>query len=886
MRSLPQWVVWKRELRDGKLTKVPYNARTDRFARTNDPLTWSPFEDALDALGRNVAYLGIGFVFAPGGGIFGFDADHLRDKDSGEIAPEARAWLDQFATYTEISPSGEGVHAYGFGELPGEGKKRSPFEIYDQGRFFTVTGQRLDEYPAAMAHVNGPLNALWELLAKGGGEIPDAAPPPGIGDSILGDAEVIDKASNASNGAAFRALWAGDTSDFGGDDSGADMSLCNRLAFYCGCDAAQMDRIFRDSGLMRGKWDERRGRTTYGQKTIAEAIRITTSVYDGTGGAALVVVSNGHRVDRETGEMLEDAEDAGEDTYRPTCRINDSWAMITGICAILRDRLARESQPFIYSNRGDLATVHGVAGSRVIRPITGTDFGSIVAKRIRIVHLTKDGDRVTKLSRHDAETIISACGQQPDLLPAPGLAGIMHTPFIAADGRIVTHQGYDPPSRCYLDVPSDLADMAIPDKPSTREVTAAKDCLERTIIAEFEWADDASRASAWAALFTPALLTILPESANIPGLLINKPAPGSGATYFAQIVGTVYAGEMPEIETAPAMDDINEWRKTIITILRNGQALAIFDNITEPLGNAVLMALLTTRRFGGRLLGTNDSVTQPNNALYVFTGNNTRPVDDMIRRLFLARIDTGLEHPDQREFKRDPLGEAHANRRKLVTALLTIVRAYIVAGRKPVALVPFVSYDAWAQIVGGILATIGVDGFLTNREAMRTIADEEGSAWATFMAALHAWQPNGGDFKTGQLLIPVNGIDTRLRGYTWATPQLEDAAPEHLKVMAGEKRLLLHLGKSLCEQIDRPHGTFVLKRDSTRGGSPTYRVDPITVPSAVVGEGGDGQPLSGEGLNISIPSGAGEGGDGGDGPYPRVYTHAPSRAGDLDSEPF
>jgi len=309
LRALPQWVVWKRG-------KVPFNARTDRPADTTDPLTWSTFEDACDALGRNVAYLGIGFVFATGGGIFGFDADKQRDPDTGEITPEARAWLDQFATYTEISPSGTGIHAIGYGALPGEGKKRAPFEVYDQGRFFTVTGESLLEYPDTLAHVNGPLTELWELLAKGGGEIPDAAPPPGIGDSILSDAEVLEKASNATNGTAFRALWAGDTGAFGGDDSGADQSLCNRLAFYCRCDAVQIDRLFRASGLMRGKWDERRGRSTYGQRTIAEAIRITSSVYEGAPAAQLVIVSNGRRVNAETGEVLGDseAEEADEET--------------------------------------------------------------------------------------------------------------------------------------------------------------------------------------------------------------------------------------------------------------------------------------------------------------------------------------------------------------------------------------------------------------------------------------------------------------------------------------------------------------------------------------------------------------------------------------------
>ncbi|HRD68272.1 MAG TPA: hypothetical protein PKY50_19250 [Candidatus Competibacter sp.] len=94
------------------------------------------------------------------------------------------------------------------------------------------------------------------------------------------DEKLLSKARTASNGARFAALWSGDTSEHGGDHSAADLALCNILAFWTESDAVRMDRLFRQSGLMRPKWDEKRGESaTYGQMTIAKAIESTCETY-------------------------------------------------------------------------------------------------------------------------------------------------------------------------------------------------------------------------------------------------------------------------------------------------------------------------------------------------------------------------------------------------------------------------------------------------------------------------------------------------------------------------------------------------------------------------------------------------------------------------------
>jgi putative DNA primase/helicase len=100
----------------------------------------------------------------------------------------------------------------------------------------------------------------------------------------LDDEQVLTKASNAANGAKFRALfYEGDFSNYPSlpTQSEADLALCEMLAFWLGKDHSRIDRLFRRSALMRSKWDEKHysdGRT-YGQGTIDKAISNTTETY-------------------------------------------------------------------------------------------------------------------------------------------------------------------------------------------------------------------------------------------------------------------------------------------------------------------------------------------------------------------------------------------------------------------------------------------------------------------------------------------------------------------------------------------------------------------------------------------------------------------------------
>ena len=143
----PQWVVWRAVWRvdgagKGKWTKPPYQP-DGRPAKSTDPATWAEFGECLLAY-QSGRFDGIGFVFTVEAGFIGIDLDECIAED-GTIAEWALEAVRRFNSFTELSPSGTGLHIYTRGQIPMTGTKRGHVEIYRQSRFFTVTGHRLDE---------------------------------------------------------------------------------------------------------------------------------------------------------------------------------------------------------------------------------------------------------------------------------------------------------------------------------------------------------------------------------------------------------------------------------------------------------------------------------------------------------------------------------------------------------------------------------------------------------------------------------------------------------------------------------------------------------------------------------------------------------------------
>lgn len=266
-----QFVLWRSEVRDGRPTKIPYQIN-GRRASSTDPATWAPLEAVVRAFAGSTQYSGFGRVFSPDDPFCGIDIDHVIDQRTGEMQAKPLSIIETLSSYTEYSPSGTGVHTYVRATLPeGSRHKAGGIECYDSGRYFTVTGRQFGSSPDTIAEWDGA--QLQKLLFP---NVLDERPritlmPIRLPAALpLSDREVWDLAAGASNGAKFRDLWNG---GLGGhsSQSEADSALVWLLAFWTNHNPVQMDALFRQSGLFRPKWDQRRGAQTYGELTIRRA---------------------------------------------------------------------------------------------------------------------------------------------------------------------------------------------------------------------------------------------------------------------------------------------------------------------------------------------------------------------------------------------------------------------------------------------------------------------------------------------------------------------------------------------------------------------------------------------------------------------------------------
>jgi putative DNA primase/helicase len=246
LQALPRWVLWKLEERtdnDGnkKNTKVLYNVRTRFKASSTNPKTWATFAATATAYQAG-GWDGLGFVFN-GDREAGIDLDKCRNPETGEIEPWAQAIIQSADSYTEASVSGTGVHIILEGKLPPKGRRFGPIEMYEVGRFFTISGNRIADTPAEV-------NDRADILASLHTEI-----------AINYELEKLLKKNTKSD-----ALWKGDQAGYE-SQSQADLALCSYLTRVTR-DEAQIDRLFRRSGLYRDKWE----RQDYRDWTIDKAL--------------------------------------------------------------------------------------------------------------------------------------------------------------------------------------------------------------------------------------------------------------------------------------------------------------------------------------------------------------------------------------------------------------------------------------------------------------------------------------------------------------------------------------------------------------------------------------------------------------------------------------
>jgi hypothetical protein len=275
LREGRRFVVWKLEARDGKPTKVPYRIRGGGKASSNDSATWGLFSDAALAAKD---FDGIGIMLA-GGTVSCIDLDHCRDPETGLVDEPAAAVIRELDSYTEVSPSGTGVHVFVVGTPPAGRRRHGYVEMYGpaDNRFMTLTGHPVDLFPHRPVR-RVDLAALHsKLFPHGEDDRAGRTENASLGASpCVTDFEVIERAAAAGNGEKFRRLFVeGDFSDYPSHSEGRYALLCI-LAFWTQ-DEEQLYRLMERSALWREDPDLPRKLRVH---DIPGAVAATTERYE------------------------------------------------------------------------------------------------------------------------------------------------------------------------------------------------------------------------------------------------------------------------------------------------------------------------------------------------------------------------------------------------------------------------------------------------------------------------------------------------------------------------------------------------------------------------------------------------------------------------------
>jgi len=547
LKQIPQWVGWKYVERDGKPTKCPVNPATGGMADSTDPVTWGTFEQAMAAY-QSDSLAGVGFVFTTEANLCGVDLDDSVDPSSGELKPWACRVVNTLDSYTEISPSGRGVKVFLRARKPGSRCRKAcedgEVEVYDCGRFFTVTGRRVENVSDDVADRQAQLDEVYTAIFGPAERAPmPALPALNPVAPQLTDEEIIRKASRSRrSGQKFGVLWAGRWNDHFNSPSEADSSVIFTLAFYTK-DPVQIDRIFRRSGLMRDKWDEYHGAQTYGEMTIAKALEKVAGQY--------VPRKRAKKAGRKPATVARPPSIAN----LPQIVITDvQLADLTGqgLGAIRRANVP----PAVFVRSGSLCRVtRDEDGQSGIDQLDKVKVRSRLAESATFYTINKRGDYVSaNPPLYLAENILAQGAWD-----FPPLVGVARSPILRHDGTICTTPGYDAESRLYYCPDPNLIVPPIPDEPSLEEVEAARDQLV-DLVEEFPFADSAGLANALAILLSILMRPVI--SGHVPLAIVDAPMQGTGKTLMVSALGIVGVG-MVSGESVPDRQNDDEWRKKI-----------------------------------------------------------------------------------------------------------------------------------------------------------------------------------------------------------------------------------------------------------------------------------------------------------------------------------
>lgn len=364
MLDREQWICWKYgKVQNGKQTKLPICPINGKSAKTNDPKDWTDFNTAFEMM-FNWKYDGIGYVFTDDDGLVGIDLDHCIDND------EAKKVINEFSSYTEYSPSDDGVHIIVEGDLPDWSKNKNTqkgFEVYEKDRFFTFTGYSFGILKW-IAKRYSELKRFCKQYLNCHKDISDI--PQGKHNHVsMDEDEISERFEAALKDVKFAALHEGNV-EVGKDypsESEADQAYFNKLAFYFDCNPQVMEQIASESKLYREKWD----RQDYKDRTIDKAIENTESTF---------------QLPREKAEPQQKQGKTSKFTLVPVGEMQNTYPEW-----LIEDYLEADSFAMVFGEPGCGKSFLGIDMACCVA--TGVDFHGLSVKQSPVVYIAGEGQK-------------------------------------------------------------------------------------------------------------------------------------------------------------------------------------------------------------------------------------------------------------------------------------------------------------------------------------------------------------------------------------------------------------------------------------------------------------------------------------------------------------
>lgn len=344
----------------------------------------------------------------------------------------------------------------------------------------------------------------------------------------------------------------------------------------------------------------------------------------------------------------------------------------------------------------------------------------------------------------------------------PELAGISTIPTMREDGSIASEGGYDPDSRLIIDKQG-VTFPPVPEAPTKEDAERALELLIDPI-SQFPFVLDdedakpggdvpsASRSAALSMMLTAVARHAI-GAAPIFGL--SAPSMETGKSLLADIPAMMVTGRRAAMISQG--DSEEEDAKRLLSILMRGDPVNVIDNVTREVSGDALATIITEEKWSQRFLGQNKMVEVSTKALFIANGNNLVFREDMAVRALMVSLDARMERPGERSFDRDLRKWVPANRAALVVAALTILRAYVVAGR-PRGKMKASRFAEWSGLIRGALVWLGEPDPLDTQDRV-SAGDSSRATLVALMVAMHGAFGAGTFVSCGEIIARAEAED-------------------------------------------------------------------------------------------------------------------------------